>query len=352
MRQSTTVTNIEPLVGTTIERTAMDGATLDRIRSDLEGVLAERGHRAVTVAEVAPFGDGHSGFTYRLVVSLDDERAEGVLRLSPPGARIAGPADVGRQGRIMDAVGRAGLPAPPVIATDSAPRVDGRAYALLGLVEGDDWPVVRAEAGDGALARAAVQNLLRMRELPVEATGIGADAPRAPVDELDTWVALLPRCPDFLVGPAEKLAHRLRENAPEPGPPSLVHGDYHYGNMIFRRHGDGALAAVVDWEIASLGDPLADLGCLAVASLRRKYAHEPNPTGGLDVATGELIDLFGADPGRAMWFVAETCFKYAAILGYNFGLHRSGRRPDPIYDRLTDTMRGLVDDGERVLSAG
>jgi aminoglycoside phosphotransferase (APT) family kinase protein len=326
-------------------------AILDRIRGDLEDVLAERGHRAVAVSEVAPFGDGHSGFTYRVVVSLDGERAQRVLRLSPPGARIAGPADIGRQGRIMDAIGRAGLPAPPVIATDSAPRVDGRAYALMGLVEGDDWTVARAAAGDGALARAAVRNLLRMRELPVAATGIGAEPPRTPVEELGTWVALLPRCPDFLAGPAEKLAHRLRESAPEPGPASLVHGDYHYGNMIFQREGGGALAAVVDWEIASLGDPLADLGCLAVASLRRKYDPEPNPTGGLDVTTGELIDLFGADPGRAMWFVAETCFKYAAIIGYNYGLHRSGRRPDPIYDRITDTMRGLVDDGERLLRA-
>jgi aminoglycoside phosphotransferase (APT) family kinase protein len=344
-------TIVEPLVGATIERTGMDGASLDRIRSDLEAALSERGHRAVAVSEVAPFGDGHSGFTYRLVVSLDGERAERVLRLSPPGARIAGPADVGRQGRIMEAIGRAGLPAPPVIAADSAPRVDGRAYALMGLVEGDDWRVARAEAGDAALAGAAVQNLLRMRELPAEAAGIGAEPPHAPVDELDTWVALLPRCPDFLVGPAEKLAHGLRDSAPEPGPPSLVHGDYHYGNMLFQRHGEGALAAVVDWEIASLGDPLADLGCLAVASLRRKYDPEPNPAGGLDVTTDELIDLFGADPGRAMWFVAETCFKYAAILGYNFGLHRSGRRPDPIYDRLTDTMRGLVDDGERLLRA-
>ena len=66
--------------------------------------------------EVAPFGDGHSGFTYRVVVSHDGERAERVLRLSPPGARIAGPADIGRQGRVMDAIGRAGLPAPPVVA--------------------------------------------------------------------------------------------------------------------------------------------------------------------------------------------------------------------------------------------
>jgi aminoglycoside phosphotransferase (APT) family kinase protein len=329
----------------------MDDATLDRIRGDLEGVLAGQGHHAVSVSEVAPFGDGHSGFTYRLVVALDGERAERILRLSPPGARIAGPADIGRQGRIMDAIGRAGLPAPPVIAADSAPRIDGRAYALMGLVEGDDWVVTRAAAGDGALARSAVQNLVRMRELPAEATGIGTDPPRTPVEELDTWVALLPRCPDFLAGPAEKLAHHLRENAPAPGRPSLVHGDYHYGNMIFQSKGTGALAAVVDWEIASLGDPLADLGCLAVASLRRKYDPEPNPTGGLDVTTGELIDLFGADPGRATWFVAETCFKYAAILGYNFGLHRSGRRPDPIYDRLTDTMRGLVDDGESLLRA-
>jgi aminoglycoside phosphotransferase (APT) family kinase protein len=122
----------------------------------------------------------------------------------------------------------------------------------------------------------------------------------------------------------------------------LVHGDFHYGNVLYR---DGDVAAIIDWEIASLGDARLDLGCLGVASLRRKYAPEANTTGSVEVGFDELMTIYG-EPGVDLeWFLAEACLKYAAILGYNLNLHRSGRRPDPVYEEQLGTMRGLVDDG-------
>src|SRR5689334_16232868 len=96
------------------------------LRAGLETITGRR----VSQLEFSP--DGHSGFTY--YVSLDGQEA--VLRLPPPGARPLGPADVARQGRIMQAVRAAGLPAPAILAMDAAPVVDGRPFVLMERVPG------------------------------------------------------------------------------------------------------------------------------------------------------------------------------------------------------------------------
>ena len=100
----------------------------EKIRADLEVALSQR------VNSVRPIPEGHSGFTY----FVDGDY---VLRLPPPGARIAGPADVVRQGRIMSALRGAGLPTPAIRMMSSDPSVDGRPFILMERVDG-----VRIEA--------------------------------------------------------------------------------------------------------------------------------------------------------------------------------------------------------------
>jgi aminoglycoside phosphotransferase (APT) family kinase protein len=179
-------------------------------------------------------------------------------------------------------------------------------------------------------------------------TGID-DPPRGPIEELDAWARLLARCDEDVAGPGALLRERLAATAPAPDQPVLVHGDFHYGNLLFA---GGRVVAVVDWEIASRGSPLLDLGCLAVAGLRRRYAPEPNPTGSIDVPLPRLVAMYGAEPERAGWYIALTCLKYGAILGYNAALHRSGRRPDPIYEHFRATTSGLMRDGLAYFSGG
>src|SRR5256885_15466735 len=95
----------------------------EKIRADLEVVLSQR------VNSVRPIPEGHSGFTY--FVDRDY-----VLRLPPPGAPIAGPADVVRQGRIMSALRAAGIPTPAIPMMTSEPRIDGRPVILVERVDG------------------------------------------------------------------------------------------------------------------------------------------------------------------------------------------------------------------------
>ncbi|MER5671062.1 phosphotransferase family protein [Pseudonocardia alni] len=298
------------------------------------------------------FGDGHSGDTFSATLYSTRFHGPVVARLSPPGVTIAGPADVGRQGRILGALHTAGAPAPRVLEAESGPVVDGRAIVVMERLSGEGWSTFRARRGDRATASAAVAALRVVQAIPADRNGIPDDRSFGLLEEVDRWTGLLRRCPDAVASAAQDLRTALAASAAvgEPDTASvLVHGDLHYGNMLF---GDDRVVAVLDWEIAALGHPLTDVGCLAVASLRRHYSPDPNPTGDIDIALAELAELYDAAASAVAWHTAAACLKYTAIIGYNLHLHRSGRRPDPIYESLQTTMHRLLDDGARLLATG
>jgi aminoglycoside phosphotransferase (APT) family kinase protein len=293
----------------------------ERIAADLTAQIRE------PVREVRSIPEGHSGFTYW--VELDGRR--GVLRLPPPGARIAGAADIPRQARIMAALSAQGLPVPAVIATSHDPVVDGRPFVLMEAVQGDRVEqAINAGNTPLQLAAWAVDVLRRLQAVPRENTGIGGEDPMPLEGEIARWTWLMERAPAELTGQAPRLAQLLIDRKPLPRSPVLVHGDYHMSNMLFDRQ---RVAAVVDWEIAELGQPLLDVCCISLSH----------------VSADAVREMYGADPNDYRWYLALTHYKYAAIFGYNLMLHRRGKRPDPSYEQRTDTIRGFIDQGVGVL---
>jgi aminoglycoside phosphotransferase (APT) family kinase protein len=321
---------------------------IDNIRKDLEPmirqVLSKRPE--LRLVSIEPIPEGHSGFTYFVDVKDNDGATRYVLRLPPPGARIAGPADVIRQGRIMSALRGAGLPTPAICLMSSDPAVDGRPFILMERVDGARIEVTATREKPLDIATSAVTVLKRMQALPVEKTGIADEEPVGLNDEMMRWAMLMQRAPEELTTHAGELGGLLAAQRPVERPPTLVHGDYHYGNMLFRGR---EVVAVLDWEIAELGQPLLDLGCLCSMTVRRRFADAPSPGGAVDIDMEELFDLYGVDADEMRWYVALSLYKYAAILGYNLMLHRKGRRPDPMYERLTDTIVGMIDEGITLL---
>jgi len=308
----------------------MNGEEL--IRNDLEAAVGFR------VQSIDAIPEGHSGFTYFVTA----EPGSYVLRLPPPGARIAGPADVIRQGHIMSALHEAGLPTPAIRMMSTDPVVDGRPFILMERVEGTRIEPTAQRENAMDIARSAVTVLKRPHALPLARTGIGDEDPVGLQAEMMRWGMLMQRAPEELTTRSGELGGLLAANVPPERPPTLVHGDYHYGNMLFRGH---EVAAVLDWEIAEIGQPLLDLGCLCIIAIRRKYQGAPNPGGAIDVSMEQLYDLYGVEAEEMRWFAAMSLYKYASIFGYNLMLHRKGRRPDPMYERLTDTIVGMIDEG-------
>lgn len=311
---------------------------LEHIRADLAIALGGQ------VTRVRPIPEGHSGFTYW--VDFDGKQA--VMRLPPPGARIAGAADIPRQGRLLTALHEAGLPVPGVVAMSDEPVVDGRPFYLIEAVEGHRIEHIGASVPDLEIARSAVDVLHRLQRVPLGETSIGSEPPTTLDQEIDRWVWLMARAPEELTGGAPAAEAILRATRPPERPPVLVHGDYHYGNMLFRP--DGRIVALLDWEIAELGQPLLDLACLRVVARAGHGDIGPIPGGGtVTVPEPELLELYGADPGEFRWFLALTYFKYASIFGYNLMLHRRGKRPDPIYETRTTTITDFIEEAGHLL---
>ncbi|MFN2465327.1 MAG: phosphotransferase family protein [Candidatus Dormibacteria bacterium] len=322
----------------------------ERLQAYLRTEMDRPGLQLSTVDAIP---EGHSGFTYFVTATDGDWRQRMVLRVPPPGARIAGPADVLRQGRIMAALNEQGLPTPRIIANcEDSTVLDGRPFCLMEAVEGVRIERALQDFSSPQIASAAVHTLKRIQAVPVQRTGIGDERPTPLTEEMIRWSWLMSRAPEEVTTAAPALGARLAERKPEDPAPTLVHADYHYGNMLFGAAADGTpeVVAVVDWEIAEIGAPLLDLGCLCVVAQRRNDVPDaPNPGGGIDIGIDDVIDLYGADPVESRWYLALSCYKYAAIFGYNLMLHRRGKRPDAMYENLTGVIIALIESGIAML---
>ena len=320
----------------------------ERIREDLEETIRQLLSKRpeFRLKSIEPIAEGHSGFTYFIEVEDAEGPTRYVLRLPPPGARIAGPADVVRQGRIMSALHHAGLPVPAIRVMSSDPAIDGRPFILMDAVEGTRIEKAGVEQKPLDIAGSAVRVLKKLHALPTAGTGIGDEPPVGLQAEMLRWLWLMERAPEELTTRAADLGGLLAARIPAERDPTLVHGDYHYGNMLFK---GAEVVAILDWEIAEIGQPLLDLGCLCIVSHRRRYEGAPNPGGSIDVAVEELYRLYGADADEMRWYLALSLYKYASIFGYNLMLHRRGKRPDPMYEGLTDTIVGMIEEGIALL---
>ncbi len=322
----------------------------DQIRQDIEGLIRQMlSMPELRVRSVEPIPEGHSGFTYFVMTEDDDRETRYVLRLPPPGARIAGPADVVRQGRIMSALHKAGLPTPAIPAMSSDPVVDGRPFILMEAVAGTRIESAAIDNKPLDIASSAVAVLKQLHALPLDKTGIGDEESVGLQAEMMRWAMLMQRAPEELTVRAGELGGLLAVQTPVERAPTLVHGDYHYGNMLFR---GSEVVAVLDWEIAQIGQPLLDLGCLCIVAIRRQYQGAPNPGGAIDVSVADLYRLYGADPEEMRWYAPMSLYKYASIFGYNLMLHRRGKRPDPMYEGLTTTIEGMIAEGIQLLDRG
>lgn len=294
--------------------------------------LADAGVGAELVS-LAPIGDGLSNLTY----AATTDRTTVVVRRGPPPPLPRGANDMLREARILRALAGSGVPVPRVHAVAGAGEVaEVPCYAmerLTGFVPGTTWPAA-LDTPDGrrAGAEAFVDVLAALHA--VDPAALGLDDLGRSDGYLQRRLERLPRLVEETDGalPAAfaELRDELAGRLPRSGPPALVHGDYRLGNVVLADDPPARVAGVLDWELATLGDPLADLGyTLATWAAPGEPLHALTELSAVTLVDGfptraGLAERYLATSGRPRtdldrlaWYEAFALFGVAVLFEYN-----------------------------------
>lgn len=243
-----------------------------------------------------------------------------VLRLNTPGS-IDHEALL-REAALMRLAGAAGVPSPEVLAHGAGDGPLAAGYVLMTHVPGESVPqrILRDPAMAGLRAGFAAdcgEILARLHTIdPAAADDLPAD------DQLAAWSAVLAaeQEPHPIL---EHVAAWLRRHQPEPVAPHVVHGDFRLGNLLVQPTG---VTAVLDWELAHLGDPVEDLAWLTIRAWR--FGGDGEVAGCGDVA--ELVASYekaGGTPvdlDRLRWWQVMGCFRWGVICLHQVSRHLTG----------------------------
>ncbi|WP_417626512.1 phosphotransferase family protein [Pararhodobacter aggregans] len=278
-----------------------------------------------------------------------------VLRAPAATARIDPNRTVGREIRLLKALGGTGVPHAALIQACRDEAVIGRLFYLMEEVDGfnasETLPPlhagnarIRHDMGlaivDGALSLAAVD----YRAAGLEDFG----RPEGFLDrQVARWSAQLEGYHEYpgwpgsaVLGPVREVADWLEAHRPASFVPGIMHGDFHMANVMFRPDGP-ALAAIVDWELATIGDPLIDLGWL-LATWPDQGPTRPAERGmirwdGLPRRTA-LVARYAAGTGRDLsaveWYAVFGCYKLGILLEGTHARACAGQAPRDTGDRL------------------
>jgi aminoglycoside phosphotransferase (APT) family kinase protein len=244
---------------------------------------------------------------------------EWVLRRPPLGHVLPTAHDMAREHRVLAALAGTDVPAPRPFALCEDASVNEMPFYVMeycpGVVLGQEIPpgYAESETDRRRMCVALVDTLVRLHAVDYCAVGLeGFGHPEGYIErQVRRWSQQWERSQTSPLPEIEELIRRLRAALPQSPPPTIVHGDYRLGNMALDPNDPGRIVAIFDWEMATLGDPLADLGyCLIYWTDK----DDPPPPGGVGTAS-----TFTALSG--FFTRAEIVTEYA---------QRSGRNVDAV----------------------
>ena len=281
------------------------------------------------------------------------------LRIPPPGAPEQRDDGIVREWRIIEALGGTDVPHTPAIALCDDQSVLGRTFYLMGFVDGwspmntDGWPGpfdtdLDARCG---LSYALVEGAALLSKVDWQAKGLqDLGRPEGYHDrQVDRWLAFLDRIKGRDLPGLDEASQWLREHRPIDFIPGLMHGDYQFANVMYHHGAPARMAAIVDWEMGTVGDPKIDLAWVV-------QSWPEDPADGFDMGyvdiTGmptrsQLLDRYAETSGRQVddidYYVVLARWKLAIVLEQGF--QRAGDDPKlaDFGDFVLDLMAGAAD---------
>jgi aminoglycoside phosphotransferase (APT) family kinase protein len=209
---------------------------------------------------------GRSNLTY---VVTDSAGSRWALRRPPLGKRLGSAHDMSREQRVVSALAPTPVPVPPVAGWCPDESVNEAPFYVMDFVEGpilrrrDDAEIFEPDQRR-AIGERVVDTLVEIHALDPDEVGLGDLGKKTDyvARTLHRWHGQWEKSKTREIPLVDEVHGRLAKRIPEQGPATIVHGDYRLDNMILSDSGE--IAAVVDWELCTLGDPLADVGLLLV----------------------------------------------------------------------------------------
>ncbi|MTD53431.1 phosphotransferase family protein [Amycolatopsis pithecellobii] len=330
------------------------GLDLVRLRAHLDeqvpGLV-----KGVLTAEVVP--GGRSNLTY----IVGDGESRWVVRRPPLGHVLPTAHDMTREHRVISALRPTAVPVPATITLCQDTQVIGAPFYVMEFVAGSAYRYAdRLEPlgpqRTAAIADALLRTLVELHAVDPESVGLGDfGRPQGFLErQLRRWGKQLDSSRSRDISGIDQLRERLAKHLPVSGAPAIVHGDYRLDNVLVDSH--DRIAAVLDWEMSTLGDPLTDLALLVAydevgkkdvgfvsnVSLAPGYP-------GTDEVIARYAERSGRDVSALNWYLGFAFFKLAVILEGIFYRYRHGQTVGAGFDHIGELVGPLVTLGNETL---
>ncbi len=317
-----------------------------------------------------PIGDGHSNVTYLIQRDGDREDAGVVLRRPPRGPLPPSAHDVLREARLLRALQGTAARVPRVLAVCDQDSVIGCPFYVMERVAGEvivwqtppalDTPEQRRRIGEEL-----IDALVEIHSVDWRAAGLeGFGKPTGYLErQLRRFGGLWEHNRTRELPAMERVQSWLGAHLPESGAATIVHGDYRLGNAIFAARPPARLVAVLDWEMATIGDPLADIGYMCMF-----WTEADDPAEGLRAALGnvtrapgyptraELIARYEEQSAHSMrdlrWYVTLALWKSAVFMEGNYKRAVAGSTDDPYLKAFGEGVAQLARQAEEMALGG
>jgi len=297
---------------------------------------------------------GRSNLTY-MVTDRNGRRF--VLRRPPLGHVLATAHDMGREHKIISAVGTTDVPVPQTLGLCSDDAVNQAPFYVMDFVDGVvlDSPEKGAELSveqREAVAFNLIDVMADLHAVDVDAVGLGDLARREGYVErqVKRWTRQWADSRTRDLAAIDEVAELLAASIPEQQSVSIAHGDYRLGNCLTDLS-NNRIAAVLDWELCTLGDPLADLGYLGVywADPEGNGQRSNDPTGaGQFPPYEQLVERYAARTGRDVsnipYYVAFSAFRLAVISEGVYARYLHGAMGDDVDPEILNGFRDAVEE--------
>ncbi len=318
--------------------------------------LGAAGLEAPADLSATPIGDGHSNVTFALSTGV-------VLRRPPRGPLPPSAHDVLREARLLSALTATAVRSPGVLAVCEDPGVIGAPFYVMERIAGDvitdsvpaalDSPEQHRRIGDEL-----IDALVELHATDWDAAGLeGFGKPTGYLErQLRRFNGLWKHNRTRELPQFEQVGGWLATRIPESPPATIVHGDYRLGNTMFAAGAPARLIAIFDWEMATIGDPLADVGYMLM-----QWTEPGDPVGKFNLnnvtlrpgfpTRAELTARYEERSGRSVqaldWYVTLALWKAVVFMEGNYKRALAGSTDDPY---LRSFGEGVIEIADRALA--